>query len=87
MIPTIDLLKIDTESDELPVLEGILPVHFPLIRQITAEIHSDALRAEVQALLASRGFRMLYDIGIANGQFTVCHQGLVDSVPTRQPAP
>jgi hypothetical protein len=66
-VPLIDMLKIDTESDELVVLQGIADVHYPIIRQITLEAHSDALREEVQHLLASKGFSVLSEVGIAAG--------------------
>jgi FkbM family methyltransferase len=66
VIPAIDLLKIDVEGDELAVLQGIAPQHYPLVRQISAEVHSDALWAEIQPLLTRQGFRVLSSIGIAN---------------------
>ena len=66
-IPTIDLLKIDTESDELAILEGISEVHYPLIRQIAIAVHSNALAAEIQPLLTDRGFRIISNAGIASG--------------------
>ncbi|HEU5103554.1 MAG TPA: FkbM family methyltransferase [Roseiflexaceae bacterium] len=65
-IGAIDMLKIDVEGDELAVLQGIWDVHFPLIRQIAAEVHSDALLAEIQPLLARRGFSVASDAGIAH---------------------
>jgi FkbM family methyltransferase len=64
-IPAIDLLKIDAEGDELAVLQGISEAHFPIIRQIAAEIHSDGLLAEIRPLLANRGFSVASDSGIA----------------------
>lgn len=64
-IRAIDLLKIDAESDELAVLQGISEAHYPIIRQIAAEIHSDALLTEIQPLLANRGFSVASDRGIA----------------------
>ena len=64
-VPAIDLLKIDAEGDELAVLQGITEAHFPIIRMIAAEIHSDDLLAAVQPLLAKRGFLIASDGGIA----------------------
>ena len=66
VIPAIDFLKIDVEGDELAVLQGIAPQHYPLVRQISAEVHSDALWSEIQPLLTRLGFRVRSNIGIAN---------------------
>lgn len=66
-IPAVDLLKVDTESDELEVLQGISDAHYLIVRQIVAEVHSAALLAEIQPLLASKGFRVYSDAGIALG--------------------
>lgn len=65
-IPAIDFLKIDTEGEELAILQGIATHHYPRIRQIAAEIHSDALMAAVQPLLMEQGFRVVADVGIGN---------------------
>ncbi|HEY0737307.1 MAG TPA: FkbM family methyltransferase [Herpetosiphonaceae bacterium] len=64
-VSTVDLLKIDTESDELAILHGIADTHFPNIRQIAAEIHSDALLAETRQLLTTKGFDVVSEAGIA----------------------
>ena len=40
--PPIDLLKIDVEGDELPVLRGIDPEHWTLILQLVLEVHDAA---------------------------------------------
>jgi FkbM family methyltransferase len=66
-IPQIDLLKIDTESDELEVLRGIADWHFPHIRQIALEAHSEGERAEIEKLLANNGFGLFSEAGIAAG--------------------
>lgn len=65
-IPAIDLLKVDTEGEELAIFQGIAPEHYPRIRQIAAEIHSDALMAAIQPLLEAHGFRVVTDVGIGN---------------------
>jgi FkbM family methyltransferase len=65
-VPAIDLLKIDAEGDELAVLQGITETHFPIIRMIAAEIHSNDLLAEVRPLLADRGFSIATNGGIAH---------------------
>lgn len=66
VMPAIDFLKIDVEGDELAVLQGIASAHYPLVRQISAEMHGDALWVEIQPLLTRNGFRVLSSIGIAN---------------------
>ena len=65
-IPTIDLLKIDTENDELAILQGISDAHYRAIRQITGEIHSDALLDEIRQLLTSKGFAVDSEVGMVN---------------------
>ncbi len=40
--PPIDLLKIDVEGDELPVLMGIDPEHWTLVHQLVLEVHNAA---------------------------------------------
>ena len=64
-VPSIDLLKIDTEGDELPVLQGISQVHYPIIRQIAAELHSETDLTEAKEILRSRGYEVLSETGIA----------------------
>jgi len=64
-VPAIDLLKIDTESDELAVLRGISDVHYPLIRQMTIEAHGAVLQTEIEQLLTTKGFTVSVDAGIA----------------------
>lgn len=57
-IPVIDLLKVDVEKSELDVLRGIEPEHWPIIRQIVAEVHDiDGRLDTVVGLLRDRGFR------------------------------
>lgn len=60
--PVIDLLKIDVQRAELDVLRGIEDAHWPLIQQVTMEVHDEpglptAGRVDtVRALLAAQGF-------------------------------
>ncbi len=63
-ITAIDLLKIDTEGDELAVLQGIREEHYPIIGQIVAEMHGSAWLSETQSLLESKGYRVFFDAGI-----------------------
>ncbi|MFD3698351.1 amino acid adenylation domain-containing protein [Streptomyces sp. NPDC058646] len=61
-VPRIDLLKIDAEKSELEILRGVLPEHWPLIRQVVAEVHDvDRRLAEVTGLLTAQGFRVAAD--------------------------
>ncbi|MEU8122447.1 amino acid adenylation domain-containing protein [Spirillospora sp. NPDC049024] len=57
-ITRIDLLKIDAEKSELDVLRGIEPAHWPIVRQVVAEVHDIGGRlGAVTGLLRDRGFR------------------------------
>ncbi|MFG2956783.1 amino acid adenylation domain-containing protein [Streptomyces sp. NPDC048291] len=61
-IPAIDLLKIDAEKSELEVLRGIEEEHWPLVRQIVAEVHEvDGRLADVVGMLRDRGFDVRHD--------------------------
>lgn len=51
----VDLLKVDVERAELDVLRGIDGRHWPLIKQLSVEVH-ECNRLAVQALLQSAGF-------------------------------
>jgi FkbM family methyltransferase len=52
----IDLLKIDVEGAEVDVLLGIDPEHWPLVRQVVAEVQDlDDRLASVCAVLAGNG--------------------------------
>ena len=53
----VDLLKIDVEGAELDVLRGIEAAHWPLIRQVTMEVHDVGERiASATQLLRGAGF-------------------------------
>lgn len=53
----IDLLKVDAEGVEDEILAGIAPEHWPLIRQVTVEVHRGPEQlAAVRSLLESHGF-------------------------------
>lgn len=61
-IERIDLLKIDVERAELDVLNGIEDRHWPLVRQVVAEVHDESGRLdEIRSLLESRGFTIVLD--------------------------
>ncbi|MGC0344706.1 amino acid adenylation domain-containing protein/FkbM family methyltransferase [Streptomyces sp. SAI-218] len=61
-IPVIDLLKIDAEKSELEILRGIEEKHWPLVRQIVAEVHdTDGRLADVVAMLRDHGFEVRHD--------------------------
>jgi FkbM family methyltransferase len=57
-IPRVDLLKIDAERSEQPILAGLAEDDWPKIRQLVVEVHEgdDATLAMVD-LLRHRGFR------------------------------
>lgn len=53
----VDLLKVDAEGVEDEILAGIAPEHWPLIRQVTVEVHRGPEQlAAVESLLGSQGF-------------------------------
>lgn len=61
-IDRVDLLKIDVERAELDVLNGIEDRHWPLVKQVVAEVHDEEGRlAEVRRLLAGRGLAVTVD--------------------------
>ncbi len=56
----IDLLKIDCEGAELAVLHGIADRHWPLVRQVVAEVHDrDGRLDAVLALFARHGLDLV----------------------------
>jgi FkbM family methyltransferase len=54
----IDLLKIDVEKSELPILNGITESDFAKIRRIVIEVHAPEERGAITSLLEARGFRV-----------------------------
>jgi len=65
-LPRIDLLKLDAENSEEQVLAGIAEEHWPLIRQISMEVHEhiaggEGLLDRLQEMLESRGFTVHAD--------------------------
>ncbi|SCF49731.1 methyltransferase, FkbM family [Micromonospora matsumotoense] len=63
-VPRIDLLKIDVQRAELDVLHGVDDRHWPLIQQVSMEVHDEAGTPtegrvrKVRELLTARGFRL-----------------------------
>jgi FkbM family methyltransferase len=55
----VDLLKVDVERGEAAVLKGISDRHWPLVRQVAAEVHAPA-KAGIEAALRSRGFEVAF---------------------------
>ncbi|GKQ41831.1 FkbM family methyltransferase [Streptomyces sp. A012304] len=77
-VSRVDLLKIDTQRGELDVLRGIDARHWPLVQQISVEVHDEAGRSTegrldtVRALLLEQGFRVTTaDVVEGSGQHTV----------------
>ena len=62
-IDRIDLLKLDAEKSELPVLQGIEARHWPLIQQMVVEVHDREghIITEVKQLLIEKGFHLHID--------------------------
>jgi FkbH-like protein len=61
-IDRVDLLKIDAEGSEIGILTGIQDRHWPLIRQIVAEVHSLADADAIRDLLRQREFDVVADM-------------------------
>jgi FkbM family methyltransferase len=63
-VRTIDLIKIDVQRAEYDVLQGIEARHWPLVQQITMEVHdepgspTEGRVEQVTALLEGQGFRV-----------------------------
>lgn len=61
-LPQVDLLKVDAERCELPILRGIAAAHWPLIQRVCMELHEsgaeDTTTSEVHAILAGQGFQI-----------------------------
>jgi FkbM family methyltransferase len=63
-VTTIDLLKIDTQRAELDVLRGIADRHWPMISQVSMEVHDEAGHPTagrlqvVTTLLLKQGFQV-----------------------------
>ncbi len=72
-LATIDLLKIDAESSELNILQGIKPNDWPKIRQVVIELHHGKRDLEVVTdLLKNQGFNKItteYELGLEDNQF------------------
>ena len=56
----IDLLKLDVEGSEHEVFAGLEERHWPLIRQVAAEVH-DARAVEIEGALAAAGLEVAAD--------------------------
>jgi FkbM family methyltransferase len=67
-VRTIDLLKIDVQRAEYDVLKGIADRHWPLIQQISMEVHdeagspTDGRVRQVTELLAREGFEVKVEV-------------------------
>jgi len=81
-IARIDLLKIDAENSELPILSGIRAEHWPLIRQVVVEVHDVATTLEpVLALLRRHGFDVATEAAAS-----LRHSGIANVYATREAA-
>eukprot|EP00892_Ulva_mutabilis_P007679 jgi/Ulvmu1/5283/UM022_0077.1 len=59
-IDNVALLKVDVEGAEVAVLQGLTPAAWGQVQQVVAEVHSDALLAEVTAILKERFVRVTH---------------------------
>ncbi len=62
-IKRIDLLKLDAEKSELPVLQGIKEEHWSIIQQMVVEVHDQegSIIRQVKQLLQDRGFELIVE--------------------------
>ncbi|OKI26954.1 hypothetical protein A6A25_06830 [Saccharothrix sp. CB00851] len=66
-VPVIDLLKVDVQRAELDVLRGLDERHWPVVRQIAAEVHdgvgteTEGRVEDVVGLLEDRGFDVVVE--------------------------
>lgn len=67
----IDLLKVDAERSELPILLGIAERDWPKIRNVVVEGQDDSESAKIRALLEGHGFAVQGRREIAGG--TILH--------------
>lgn len=73
----VDLLKVDVEGDELDVLKGIRDEHWPIVKQVVAEVHDVHNRLQdVRSLLLGCGFAVA-----SEQQLPSVDQGFVHYVP------
>jgi FkbM family methyltransferase len=70
-IERIDLLKVDTERSELPILLGIAEHDWPKIRRVVVEAQDAGESAKIRALLERHGFEVQGRREIAGG--TILH--------------
>jgi FkbM family methyltransferase len=75
----IDILKIDTEGEELPILRSLAGVTLPRVQVIYLEFHSHADRVAIDALLAPT--HLLWRAAIDG-----VHRGIVTYVNRESPA-
>ncbi|MEO0836383.1 MAG: FkbM family methyltransferase, partial [Cyanobacteria bacterium J06642_3] len=62
-IERIDLLKLDAEKSELPVLQGIKDHHWSIIQQMVVEVHDQegSIIKQVKQLLQDKGFELIVE--------------------------
>jgi FkbM family methyltransferase len=70
-IERIDLLKVDVERSELPILNGIAAQDWPKIQRLVIECHEPRERPTLVALLEERGFRVQEKPDV--GEYCILH--------------
>lgn len=77
-VPQIDLLKVDAERSELPILRGIEEQDWPKIRQVVMEVHDAESLEVVRQILTTHGFQITVE---QEGQFA--QSGVFNCFATR----
>ena len=89
-IEHIDLLKVDVEKSEVPVLNGIDADDWPRIRQVIVEVHDEnGALATVRGILERAGFHLTVEQDPAlggTGLFSVYAVREADTSPVPEPA-
>ncbi|GAA1938248.1 hypothetical protein GCM10009837_75660 [Streptomyces durmitorensis] len=86
-LTAVDLLKVDAEKSELAALRGIEPEHWPIIRQVVAEVHDvDDRVAVVTKMLETKGFHVIVETPQGLEGTGMCQLYATREAPGRPPA-
>ncbi|MGW6269144.1 amino acid adenylation domain-containing protein [Streptomyces sp. NPDC055060] len=87
-LTAVDLLKVDAEKSELAALRGIEPEHWPIIRQVVAEVHDvDDRVAVVTKMLETKGFQVIVETPQGLEGTGMCQLYATRGAPSAAPVP